>query len=29
MAHAGDVFTKPEAQCQVLKNGDLRLLPDG
>jgi hypothetical protein len=26
-AHAGDVFSKPGAQCQVLQNGSLRLLP--
>ncbi|MBV8480657.1 MAG: hypothetical protein JOY72_10180 [Actinobacteria bacterium] len=27
-AHAGDVFTKPGASCQVLQNGALRLLPN-
>jgi hypothetical protein len=27
-AHAGDVFSKPGARCQVLQNGGLRLLPD-
>ena len=26
-AHGGDVFAKPGATCQVLKNGNLRLLP--
>jgi hypothetical protein len=26
-AHGGDVFAKPGAKCQVLKNGSLRLLP--
>ncbi len=25
--HGGDVFTKPSAKCQLLKNGSLRLLP--
>ena len=29
IAHAGDAFSKPAAQCQVLMNGDLRLLPAG
>jgi hypothetical protein len=28
MAHAGNVFTKPEAKCQVLMNGYLRLMPN-
>lgn len=28
MAHAGDAFSKPGANCRVLRNGDLRLLPD-
>jgi len=28
-AHGGDVFAKPGAMCQVLKNGSLRLLPTG
>jgi hypothetical protein len=28
LAHAGDAFSKPGASCQVLRNGDLRLLPD-
>jgi len=28
VAHGGDVFTKPGASCQVLKNGSLRLLPN-
>jgi hypothetical protein len=27
-AHAGDVFSKPGARCQVLQNGSLRLLPN-
>ncbi len=27
-AHAGDVFSKPGAMCQVLQNGSLRLLPN-
>lgn len=27
-AHAGNVFSKPGAMCQVLTNGDLRLLPN-
>lgn len=27
-AHAGDVFSKPGANCQVLMNGYLRLLPN-
>jgi hypothetical protein len=26
-AHGGDVFAKPGARCQVLRNGSLRLLP--
>jgi hypothetical protein len=26
-AHAGNVFSKPRARCQVLKNGYLRLVP--
>lgn len=25
--HGGDVFAKPSAKCQLLKNGSLRLLP--
>lgn len=28
MAHAGNVFAKPGAKCQVLKNGYLRLMPN-
>jgi hypothetical protein len=28
VAHGGDVFAKPGAGCQVLKNGSLRLLPN-
>jgi hypothetical protein len=28
MQHAGNVFSKPDAPCQVLKNGFLRLLPN-
>jgi hypothetical protein len=28
MAHAGDVFAKPGARCQVLTNGSLRLVPN-
>ena len=28
MAHAGNVFSKPGAKCQVLTNGDLRLVPN-
>jgi len=28
VAHGGDVFAKPGAMCQVLKNGSLRLLPN-
>jgi hypothetical protein len=28
MAHAGDAFAKPGANCQVLQNGDLRLVPN-
>jgi len=28
MAHAGDAFAKPGANCQVLMNGYLRLLPN-
>jgi hypothetical protein len=28
MAHAGNTFQKPGARCQVLANGDLRLLPN-
>ncbi len=28
VAHAGDVFTQPGSGCQVLRNGDLRLLPN-
>ncbi len=28
LAHAGDVFTKPTARCQVLMNGYLKLLPN-
>ncbi len=28
MAHAGNVFSKPGANCQVLMNGYLRLLPN-
>ncbi len=27
VAHAGDAFAKPTARCQVLMNGDLKLLP--
>ncbi len=27
-AHAGNVFSKPGAMCQVLQNGSLRLLPN-
>jgi hypothetical protein len=27
-AHAGDTFTKPGADCQVLMNGNLRLVPN-
>lgn len=27
-AHAGDVFSKPGARCQVLNNGYLRLVPN-
>jgi hypothetical protein len=27
LAHAGDVFSKPGASCQVLTNGSLRLVP--
>lgn len=27
LAHAGDVFAKPGAACEVLKNGSLRLVP--
>jgi hypothetical protein len=27
-AHAGDVFSKPGARCQVLMNGHLRLVPN-
>ena len=27
-AHAGDAFTKPGANCQLLTNGYLRLVPD-
>lgn len=26
-AHAGDVFARPGAECQLLENGSLRLLP--
>jgi len=29
VAHGNGVFAKPGATCQVLKNGSLRLLPDG
>lgn len=29
VAHGGDVFAKPGAMCQVLKNGSIRLLPQG
>lgn len=29
LAHGGSVFAKPGAACQVLKNGSLRLLPNG
>lgn len=28
LAHAGDAFSKPGAACQVLQNGDLRLVPN-
>jgi hypothetical protein len=28
VAHAGDVFAEPGSGCQVLRNGDLRLLPN-
>jgi hypothetical protein len=28
VAHGGDVFAKPGASCQLLKNGSLRLLPN-
>jgi hypothetical protein len=28
MAHAGSAFAKPGAKCQVLNNGDLRLIPN-
>ena len=28
VAHGGDVFAKPGARCQVLKNGSIRLLPN-
>jgi hypothetical protein len=28
VAHGGDVFSKPGARCQVLMNGDLRLVPN-
>ena len=28
MAHAGNAFEKPGARCQVLTNGDLRLVPN-
>ena len=28
VAHGGDVFAKPGARCQLLKNGSLRLLPN-
>jgi hypothetical protein len=28
MAHAGDVFTNPGAKCELLANGDLRLVPN-
>lgn len=28
VAHGGDVFVKPGARCQVLKNGSIRLLPN-
>jgi hypothetical protein len=28
LAHGGDVFAKPGATCQLLANGNLRLLPD-
>ncbi|HTP28818.1 MAG TPA: hypothetical protein VLV46_09990 [Gaiellaceae bacterium] len=28
VTHAGDVFSKPGAKCQVLQNGSLRLLPN-
>jgi hypothetical protein len=27
LAHGGDVFAKPSATCQVLRNGSLRLVP--
>jgi hypothetical protein len=27
IAHGGDVFAKPNARCQVLQNGSIRLLP--
>jgi hypothetical protein len=29
VAHGGDVFAKPGATCQLLRNGSLRLLPNG
>ena len=28
LAHAGNVYAKPRAACQVLMNGDLRLVPN-
>jgi hypothetical protein len=28
LAHGGNVFSKPTARCQVLTNGDLRLVPN-
>jgi hypothetical protein len=28
VSHAGNVFSKPRAKCQVLTNGELRLLPN-
>lgn len=28
LAHAGNVYSKPDTPCQVLKNGYLRLLPN-
>jgi hypothetical protein len=28
VGHAGDAFSKPGANCQVLRNGDIRLLPN-
>jgi len=28
LAHAGNVFSKPTARCQVLMNGNLRLVPN-